>query len=112
MRILDEHAVPLASGNAGASLEAETARLGHLIYTHAPHDGTFGQRIPGLHVGRYSRIDTDYVHTVESPSLSIAAQGAKAVTVGPEVYQFGGSRMLMVPVALPVAMQITRASAG
>jgi AraC-like DNA-binding protein len=110
MRMLDEHAVPPASGNAEGSLDAETARLAHLIYTHAPHDGTFSQRIPGLHVSRYSRIETDYVKTFYLPSLVIVAQGAKAVTVGQEVYQFGRLHMLMLPVALPVALQTTLAS--
>jgi AraC-like DNA-binding protein len=109
MRILNEHVVSLASGNVEESLDAEMTRLAHLIYAHAPHDGTFSQRIPGLHVGRYSRIDTD-VKTFYLPSLLIVAQGAKAVTVGQEVYQFGRSHMLMLPVALPVALQTTLAS--
>ncbi|OPH49686.1 AraC family transcriptional regulator [Paenibacillus ferrarius] len=110
MRMLDNHAVPLASGSAEGGLEAEAAQLARLIYTHAPHDGSFSQRIPSLHVGRFSRINTDYVKTLYLPSLLIAAQGAKAVTMGQEVYQFGRSSMLVLPVALPVALQITHAS--
>lgn len=110
MRMLDEQSVLPASGKAEGSLDAEIAVLAHLISTHAPHDGTFSQRIPGLHLGRYSRIDTDYVYTIYTPSVVIAAQGAKAVTVGQEVYQFSGSRMLMIPVALPVALHTTHAS--
>lgn len=109
MRILDKHAVPPASGNADGALEAEMARLACLICVHAPYDGTFSQRIPGLHVGRYSRIDT-VAKTFYLPSLLIVVQGAKAVTVGQEVYQFGRSHMLMLPVALPVALQTTLAS--
>ena len=50
-------------------------------------------------------LDTGSVKTFYLPSLLIVAQGAKAVTVGQEVYQFNGARMLMLPVALPVALQ-------
>ncbi|WP_248931120.1 AraC family transcriptional regulator [Paenibacillus hamazuiensis] len=110
MRMLDEHAVSQAPGEIGGSLDAEMARLAHLIYTHAPNDGTFSQRISGLHVSRYSRTDMDYVKTFYLPSLVIVAQGAKTVTVGQEIYQFGRSQMLMFPVALPIAMKATHAS--
>ncbi len=109
MRITNEHAVPSVSGSAEGSLEAEMARLARLICDHAPHDGTFSQFIPGLYVGRYSRIDT-VVKTFYLPSLLLVVQGAKAVTVGQEVYQFGRSHMLMLPVALPVALQTKLAS--
>ena len=109
MKILDEHGVPALSGNAEGALEAEMVRLARLICNHAPHDGTFSQDISGLHVGRYSRIDT-IVKTFYLPSLLIVAQGAKAVTVGQEVYQFGRLHMLMLPVALPLTLQTTLAS--
>jgi AraC-like DNA-binding protein len=108
--MLDEYSVPPATGDAEGSVEAETARLTRLIYTHAPHDGSFSQRIPGLHVGRHSRIDAHSVKTFYLPSLVLIAQGAKAVTVGQEVYQVGRPHMLMLPVALPVALQTTQAS--
>ncbi|MDB5077489.1 MAG: AraC family transcriptional regulator, partial [Chloroflexi bacterium] len=110
MRMLDEHAAPPASGNAEGSLEAATARLARLICIHAPYDGTFSQRIPGMHVGRFSRMGDDTVKSFYSPSLSIVAQGAKSVTVGQEVYQFDRSHLLMLPVALPVTLQTTQAS--
>lgn len=110
MKIIDKHAVSLVSINAEESLDAEAAQLARLIYNLAPHDGTFSQRIPGLSIGRYSRIETDYVKTFYLPSLLIVAQGAKAITLGQEVYGFNRSNMLMLPVALPVALQTTQAS--
>jgi AraC-like DNA-binding protein len=42
--------------------------------------------------------------------LCIAAQGAKTVIVGQDVYEYDASRMIVFSVALPVASQITRAS--
>lgn len=106
----DEHEAEFTPGNVRELLEAETANLSQLIYAHTSHDGTFSGRIPGLYMGRYSRIETDCVHTIYSPSVGIAAQGSKAVTVGQEVYAYGGSRVFVAPVALPVAMQTTHAS--
>lgn len=110
VKMLDKHAVASALGNDEKALEEETARLARLIYTQAPRDGTFSQRIPGLYINRYSRIETDWVKTFFLPSLLIVVQGAKAVTVGQEVYDVSSSHMLMFPVALPVALQTTQAS--
>jgi AraC-like DNA-binding protein len=42
--------------------------------------------------------------------LCIVAQGAKSVTLGPEVYEYDASRMLIFSVDMPVAARVTRAS--
>lgn len=106
-----EYSFPTVSGKAEEGLlDVETTRLAHLIDAYTQHDGTFSQRIPGLHVSRYSRVNVDYVKTFDSPSLLIVAQGKKIVTVGQEVYQFGRSQMLMFPVALPLAVKTIQAS--
>jgi len=110
MSRLEEDAVPTLSGNAGGLLDAETSSLARLISNYTPHDGVFDQRIPGLHVARFSRTNADGVQTFYLPSLLLVAQGAKIVTVGQEIYHFGRSQMLMLPVALPVALQITHAN--
>lgn len=112
VRIQDEYAVTTVSSNSGGSLDAETARLARLISALTPYDGTFNQRIPGLYVSRYSRIDTDSIKTFYSTSLLIVAQGAKKITIGQEVYPFDKSRMILLPVALPAAMQLTQASSS
>jgi AraC-like DNA-binding protein len=112
MKKLDEPTVPSMSDNVSGTLKEETSRLARLIYTQTPHDGTFSQRIHGLHINRYSRIETDIMKTFYLPSLLIVAQGAKTVTLGKEIYEVGMSRMLMFPVALPVSLQTTQASAS
>jgi AraC-like DNA-binding protein len=89
---------------------AQLASLANLIGAYAPHDGSFPQRVPGLHVSRMTRINPACVHGLRLPCLSIIAQGAKTVTVAQEVYEYGPSRMLVYSVALPVAAQVTRAS--
>jgi AraC-like DNA-binding protein len=86
------------------------AKLSRLIAAYAPHDGSFELRIPGLHVSRYSRTNSECVHALGLPSLCIAAQGAKTVIVGQDVYEYDGTRMIVFSVALPVAAQVTQAS--
>ena len=88
-----------------------TAKLARLIAAYAPHDGSFDLRIPGAHVSRYSRVNHECVHALSVPSLCIAAQGVKTVIVGDEVFEYDSSRMIVFSVALPVAAQITQASA-
>ena len=92
--------------------ESATASLARLIAAYAPHDGSFAMRIPGLRVSRFSRINKECVHALRLPCLSIIAQGAKTVIVGQETYEYDSARMLVYSVALPVAAQVTRASAS
>ncbi|MBB6732537.1 AraC family transcriptional regulator [Cohnella zeiphila] len=106
MRTFHEH----SAGKAAEPIERETARLASLIDAHTPHDGAFGGRIPGLYLNRYSQIDVaDSFHTIYSPAVGIAAQGKKIVKVGQEIYEYGGARIFVTPVALPVTMQTVQA---
>jgi AraC-like DNA-binding protein len=90
--------------------QPDMAMLASLIRAYAPHDGSFELRIPGLHVSRASRTNTECAHALRLPSLCFIAQGAKTVIVGEEVYEYDPSRMLVFSVALPVAAQVTQAS--
>ena len=86
------------------------ANLARRIAAYAPHDGTFDLRIPGLHVSRFSRINSECVHAIQLPSLCLITRGAKSVIVGQETYEYDATRMLVFSVALPVAAQVTRAA--
>jgi AraC-like DNA-binding protein len=90
--------------------EPELQKLGRLIAAYAPHDGSFELRIPGLHAIRLSRVNRECVHAVRLPSLCIAAQGAKTMIVGQDLYEYDPTRMIVFSVALPVAGQVTQAS--
>jgi AraC-like DNA-binding protein len=57
-----------------------------------------------------ARVNSECFHTLRLPSLCIAAQGAKSVIVGQDVYEYDASRMIVFSVALPIASQITQAS--
>ncbi len=95
---------------AAEASEPDVTGLARLIAAYAPHDGSFELGIPGLHANRFSRANKECVHVLRLPSLCIAAQGAKTVIVGEEVYEYDASRMIVFSVALPVAAQVTQAS--
>lgn len=96
--------------DASPERESGTAKLARLIGAHAPHDGSFELRIPGLHASRMTRMNGECFHTLRLPSLCIVVQGAKTVIVGQEVYEYDASRMIVFSVAIPVASQVTQAS--
>jgi len=85
-------------------------RLARLLAAHAPYDGAFPFRVPGLHVVRRSKPYREMVRATVTPALCIVAQGAKIVMLGREVYSYDASRMIAYAVDLPVAGQIVRAS--
>lgn len=88
----------------------DAKQLARLLAAHAPHDGSFELRIPGVHASRFSRTNAGSFHTLYLPCLCIAAQGAKTVSVGQELYEYNASRMIVFSVALPIVSQIARAS--
>ena len=92
------------------SNQADVVKLAGLLKAFAPHDGTFDLRVPGVHVIRRSKVYTELVHGVLSPSLCIVAQGAKRVMLGKETYEYDESRLIAVSVDLPVAAQVVRAT--
>lgn len=100
---------PRANASAAPS-EADLRRLAGLVGAHAPSDGRFELRVPGLYAVRFSRANAELVHAVSRPVLCVVAQGAKSVMLGREVYEYDASRLLIFSVDLPVAGQVTRAS--
>jgi AraC-like DNA-binding protein len=104
------HVANATDPNEPGRNEPDTPKLARLIAAYAPYDDSFELRVPGLHASRYSRINTECLHSVRSPSLCMVAQGAKTIIVGQDVYEYDASRMIVFSVALPVASQITQAS--
>jgi AraC-like DNA-binding protein len=101
---------PFPMGPDLESLGPDLARLSELLKAHAPYDGSFDLRLPGVHITRTSRVHKELVHGVLRSSLCIVAQGAKRVLLGPEIYEYDTSRMLVYSVDVPVAAQVTLAT--
>jgi AraC-like DNA-binding protein len=84
--------------------------LANLIATYAPHDGVIPLRLPGTYALRRSQMNSEPAYATLGPSLCLIAQGAKAVMLGDEVFEYDSARMLVFAVDLPVSAQVTRAS--
>ena len=57
-----------------------------------------------------SQMNTEPAYATLGPSLCLVAQGAKALMLGNEVFEYDPARMLVFAVDLPVSGQVTRAS--
>lgn len=90
--------------------QTDLGRLAELLKAHAPYDGVFEPRLPGVFLSRASGVNKAFHHAVQSPALCLVAQGAKRVMLGEEVFDYDASRMLVYSVDVPVAAQITEAS--
>jgi len=88
----------------------DLARLAGLVRAHAPYDGHFRLRLPGLEVIRASKPSQERLHGIVRPALCVVAQGAKTVFLGEETLAYDASRMLVFSVDMPVSGQITQAS--
>jgi AraC-like DNA-binding protein len=86
------------------------AALARFIGAHAPYDGTFELRIPGVYAIRRSQTNAPVTHAIMRSSLCVVAQGAKSVMVGEDIYSYEASQIAVYSVDVPVAAQITRAS--
>ncbi len=90
--------------------DTAVARLAKAISVHAPYDGTFELRVPGVYVTRASRTNTDLKHAMQRAAVCLIAQGAKTLNVGANEYHFDASRIGIFSLDVPVAAQVTRAS--
>ena len=84
--------------------------MAQLLATYSPHDGVFELRLPGTFAVRWSRPSTEPIYASVGPALCVVAQGAKAVMLGRDVFEYDPARMLVFAVDLPVSGQVIRAS--
>jgi len=56
----------------------DTSELAKLISAHAPYDGVFPLRLPGVNAIKLTRPSTTATHSLQHPSACIVAGGAKA----------------------------------
>lgn len=90
--------------------DSDLARLAALIKTYAPYDGSFEQKIPGVHAIRRSKVTPGPAHGIAHAGLCVIAQGAKSVLLGREVLEYDASKMIVYSLEMPVSFQVLRAS--
>jgi AraC-like DNA-binding protein len=89
---------------------ATQRRLANRLAECAPHDGPFQLRLPGTYAVRLSRVTTEATYSTLGPALCVAAQGAKVIMLGREVFEYDPAHLLVLAVDLPFAGQVVRAS--
>lgn len=112
MRARDTYTVEHAAATGAEAGTADVETLARLLRAYSPHDGRFPLAVPGLYALRLSRTDTELVYTTYQPSLCLVAQGAKRVLLGEDMYAYDETRLIVFSIDLPVAGQVTRASAS
>jgi AraC-like DNA-binding protein len=85
-------------------------RLANRLAEYAPYDGPFQLRLPGTYAIRLSRITTEATYSTLGPALCVAAQGAKVIMLGREVFEYDPAHLLILAVDLPFSGQVIRAS--
>ncbi len=91
-------------------LNPQAVRLADVLRAHCPYDGRFALGVPGVFAVRISRVYAEPVYAAQRPVLCIVAQGSKRLILGPEIYAYDASTMLVVSVDLPAASQVMQAS--
>src|SRR5512138_2291043 len=92
------------------AVSPELTRLARLIAVHAPYDGLFELRVPGVHAIRISETNEKVAHGLQHAAVCIVAQGAKSVLIGDDVHDYDAGSVAVYSVDVPLAFQITRAS--
>ena len=92
LRLAHASSRSIRSAHEAANPES-LGRLATLLAAHAPYDGRFALRVPGLYVVRRSRPTRGLERATVLPALCIVAQGAKTVMLGREVYSYDASRL-------------------
>ena len=103
---------PTSHGSDLEPLRPDLIKLIELLKAHAPYDGVFDLRLPGVHVSRACRTNKEFHHAVQRPALCLVAQGAKRVMLGQDIFDYDASRMLIYSVDVPIAAQVTEATLG
>jgi AraC-like DNA-binding protein len=85
-------------------------RLAQVLARYTPQDGAFPLRLPGTYAVRRSSMSTEASYATLGPALCVAAQGAKAIMLGRDVFEYDPTHLLVFAVDLPVSSQVTRAS--
>jgi AraC-like DNA-binding protein len=91
-------------------MNPDLSRLAGLVKAYAPYDGSFETKIPGVHVFRRSKMNTEKLHVLAQASLCVVAQGAKTVMLDKEVFKYDASKMIVYSLDMPVTIQVTQAS--
>jgi len=87
----------------------DTELLASTIMKIAPHDGDYPTQLPALRLYRRSYVSAP-MPCIYGLGLGIAVQGAKRVTLGSEIFDYGVNQSLVTSIDVPVVAHVTQAS--
>jgi AraC-like DNA-binding protein len=90
--------------------QADLDALTHLLEKYAPHDDGFELIKDGVRVYRESKQDSKRSFMLSQPSICIVPQGAKAVTLATDSFEYDQTKMVVYAAEIPMNVRITKAS--
>jgi len=90
--------------------DQRSRKLARLVGAQATEDGLFPTASPGLAVSRISSPINRLPMTYQ-PSLCVVVQGQKKIYVGSETHTYNPLNHLVVPLAMPLEMEVAQATA-
>jgi AraC-like DNA-binding protein len=102
----------MAAKNQGDMLKPSHyyRELSSIIARFTGADGEFHTAIGNLFFNRRSS-PSQPLHTAQWPCFALVTQGAKSLTLGDEVFNYGVGNYLVVSIDLPVVSRVTQATA-
>jgi AraC-like DNA-binding protein len=89
-------------------VDADREELAERIARALPHNGVTEPR-PGVLLSRFTTT-TELVHGFLEPCFCVIAQGAKALTIGGDVFRYDPAQYMISTVGLPMTAQVVEAS--
>lgn len=74
-------------------------------------EGSYASALEWLYFNRYSQAEgTEQLYAMKWPIVGIAVQGSKRMRIGEQTFTYGGSRLFVSPMSLPITFQTMQAS--
>ncbi len=96
---------------ASPSVLAEMATIIRHLDQLAVREGSYASSLEWLYFNRYSQVEaSEQLYAMNWPIVGIAVQGGKRMRVGEQTFTYGGARLFVAPVSLPITFQTMQAS--
>jgi AraC-like DNA-binding protein len=102
---MEDHVMPFRQRT-----KSDVSTLAALIAAHAPYEGIFELRVPGVYAIRVTHPHAEVTRYMQRSCMCIVAQGMKTATIGDDSYDYGAAQVAVYSIDVPVAAQVTRAS--
>jgi AraC-like DNA-binding protein len=102
--------LPMPKEPEAQSSRSDIATLARMISAHAPYDGRFELRVPGVFAIRASHPSDVPLAARMKPAVCITAQGEKRVLLGEDVIDYTPATVTLYCVEVPIAAEITAAT--